>query len=109
MSYTAEGRIMGTLSGRIRATFFLPITGAEINFIGNFLSPKEGFSSSKATIKYNDLRQLTAAREFTGRLSENKIKLNLANGPLIEGVLDIPADFVSRLDGKGIWIIADED
>ncbi|KAH9477454.1 hypothetical protein JR316_0009667 [Psilocybe cubensis] len=105
MSKTAQGRITGTSGTRFTATFVLPGSGMQVNYLGNFSSSIQTFNSANATLKYNADNELTATRQFDGQLGVNNIKLTLTNGPVIEGVLDMPISPPSSVSGSGVWAI----
>ncbi|KAH9479064.1 hypothetical protein JR316_0007641 [Psilocybe cubensis] len=105
MSKTAQGRVTGTSGTRFTATFVLPDTGMQVNFLGNFSSSIQTFNCSNATLTYTDNNQITATRQFDGQLGTNNLKLTLMNGPVIEGVLDMPISPPSSVAGSGVWAI----
>ncbi|KAI1421294.1 hypothetical protein F5Y12DRAFT_787590 [Xylaria sp. FL1777] len=83
---TASGFIKGVAGGnKFTATFV-------INDI-----------TSVATLRYTDVGQLTAQRNFDGKIGTKEILLTIKNGPAIRGPLDLPIDPASRVAGNGTW------
>lgn len=105
MSKTAQGRIIGTSGTRFTATFVLPGSGMQVNYLGNFSSSIQPFRSANATLTYDNENQLTATRQFDGQLGINNVKLTLTNGPVISGPLDMPISPPSSVSGSGVWAI----
>ncbi|KAF8969703.1 hypothetical protein BDZ97DRAFT_1695498 [Flammula alnicola] len=97
----AEGFIQSTAGGRFAATFM--IDELMYNFSGSFASSVPAFTCNTATITYSGLKQLNSTRSFEGRVGPSKVTLNLANGPVINGVLDMPLSPGSTVSGSGVW------
>ncbi|KAF8154464.1 hypothetical protein B0H34DRAFT_716572 [Crassisporium funariophilum] len=98
---SAEGFIKSTAGGRFACTFL--IDDLMYNFSGSFASSVPAFTSNTATLAYTTLNQLVSTRSFDGRVGPNNIKLTLANGPVIDGVLDMPISPGSTVSGSGVW------
>ncbi|KAF8163838.1 hypothetical protein B0H34DRAFT_697225 [Crassisporium funariophilum] len=73
------------------------------NFSGNFASSVPAFTSNTATLTYTSLNQLTSTRSFDGRVGPNNVRLTLANGSVIDAVLDMPISPGSSVSGMGVW------
>jgi len=98
---TAEGYIKSNSGGRFVATF--TIDGASFNFSGAFSSSVPPFTCNDATLTYTATNQLASTRNFEGRLGPSKATINLANGPVISGILDMPINPGSSVSGSGVW------
>lgn len=99
---TAEGFIKATSSGTKLVTTFI-IDDIEYSYAGSVNSSLQGFVSSHATLTYSSLGQLTTTRDYEGKVGTSTVRLALANGPIIEGPLDIPIAPASTVSGNAVW------
>jgi hypothetical protein len=99
---SADGFIKSTAGGRFAATFV--IDEIMFNFSGSFTSSVPAFTCNTATLEYPALKNLNATRPFEGRVGPTKVSLNLGNGPIIAGVLDMPLSPGSTVSGTGVWL-----
>jgi hypothetical protein len=98
---SADGFIKSTAGGRFAATFV--IDEIMFNFSGSFASSVPAFTCNTATLEYPNLKAISSTRSFEGRVGPSKVSLNLANGPKINGVLDMPLSPGSTVSGSGVW------
>ncbi|KAF5310924.1 hypothetical protein D9619_007964 [Psilocybe cf. subviscida] len=98
---SADGFIKSTAGGRFAATFV--IDEIMFNFSGSFASSVPAFTCNTATLNYPSLKSISSTRSFEGRVGPSKVTLNLANGPAISGVLDMPLSPGSTVSGSGVW------
>lgn len=106
MSKTADGTISCKDGTKFIATFVIINQDMQFTFLGNLSSPVPAFSSANATLKYDRVNQLVAARQFNGQLGEKNVELMTANGPVIMGVLGLSVSEDIRVFGSGVWVIS---
>ena len=56
-----------------------------------------------ASIVYNDVGQLVASWDFTGRIGRTIVSLTLSNGATLTGMLDKPVEPPMVVHGTGTW------
>ena len=102
MSQTANGWIKSAHSG---TKFVAAFTIHEIlyNFTGDLSPSVPDFSANVATLKYDNVGELTTTREFSGQVGITHIILNIVNSPVISGTLDLPISPASTVSGSGTW------
>jgi len=105
MPTTVQGTIDSTDRCHFVAKFPIDATNT-YSFTGSFEAVVPNLTCRQAIVVYEDLTALdtTAATptKFTGRVGPFDVQLNLANGPIIKGVLN--ASVLSRnLWGIGSW------
>ncbi|KAF8894209.1 hypothetical protein CPB84DRAFT_1848547 [Gymnopilus junonius] len=98
---SATGYISANALGRFESTFM--IDGLKYNFSGSFASSVPPFECHNAVLTFNDISQLTSTRPFSGRIGPKTVKLDIQNGPNIEGPLNMPLDPGSSISGSGVW------
>ncbi|KAF8165980.1 hypothetical protein B0H34DRAFT_691345 [Crassisporium funariophilum] len=98
---TAEGFFKSTAGGRFACTLLVD-DDMMYHFSGTFASSVQAFTANIATVTYTSLNQLVSSRSFAGRVGPDNITLTLANGPVIEGVLDMPIQGAT-VSGSGVW------
>ncbi|EJD41451.1 hypothetical protein AURDEDRAFT_115507 [Auricularia subglabra TFB-10046 SS5] len=91
-----------SVSGTKFVAVFL-IDGLNYNFPGNFNPSVQTFESDNATLTYDNTNELTSTREFEGQIGTTSVKITLANGPTIEGTLNMPISPASTVSGTGVW------
>ncbi|KAM3480916.1 hypothetical protein MY8738_004767 [Beauveria namnaoensis] len=99
---TASGFIKGVAGGNKFTSTFV-IDDIQYHFSGSFNPSVQEFTSNEATLKYENLGQLTAQRAFDGKIGTETISLTVKNGPTIEGPLNLPIHPASRVAGNGHW------
>lgn len=73
------------------------------NASGTFKSSVPEFESYTATVKYNDVGDLTSTRSFAGRVGQDDLVLTFDNGPVISGRLNMPIDPATTVSGSAVW------
>jgi hypothetical protein len=103
MSHSAKGFINSVPSagGRFSTSFY--VNKMLYNASGSFASTVPQFSCSNATLKYNDIGDLTSTRSFSGRVGIDDIELTFDNGPTITGRLNMPINPPSTVSGSAVW------
>ncbi|KAF8165940.1 hypothetical protein B0H34DRAFT_691046 [Crassisporium funariophilum] len=97
---SARGTVKSSNGVRFTCTF--DIDDMMFIFSGSFTTTVPHFSSNNVTVTYDGEHQLSSVRVFDGHIGARNFKLELANGPVIEGVLDIPIPGMSVM-GNGVW------
>lgn len=99
---TAPGFVKATSSGTKFVASFI-IDDILYNYAGSVNPSVQNFSCNNATLTYTSLGQLTTTRTYEGKIGTSTIKLTLANGPVIEGPLDMPIAPASTVSGNAVW------
>ena len=102
MAKTAPGRIECADGKNLVATFV--IDKVDYPFTATVAPSLQPFSSNNATLTYNAVSDLTAARSYQGRVGTDDFTLTLDNGPVMAGKLNAPGiNPASLVSGKGTW------
>jgi hypothetical protein len=99
---TAAGFVKATSGTKAIASF--SIDDLQYTFSCNIEPNVQPFQSHSAMLTYSDMGDLTAARDWNGQVGSSKVKMNISNGPSIEGSLDMPVSPASVVVGTGVWI-----
>ena len=105
MSQSSNGfisSIPGAL-GKFSSSFYVKKSKVLYNASGGFAENVPEFECYNATVKYNDVGDLTSTRSFAGRVGMNDIELTFDNGPVISGRLDMPIDDAITVSGSVEW------
>jgi len=105
MPTTVQGTIESTDRWNFIAKFPIDDTNT-YSFTGNFEAVVPNLTCRQAIVIYENLSDLdttaATATKFTGRVGPFDVQLNLANGTIIKGVLNVSV--LSRnLWGTGTW------
>jgi hypothetical protein len=98
---TARGFIRSTSSTKFTATFL--IDDIQYTLTGSIANAVQTFASTNATLNYTSTEQLTALRQFNGKVGIQDVTFTFTNGPKISGPLDMPIDPASNVSGSGTW------
>jgi hypothetical protein len=98
---TAVGFVKAISGTKAMASFI--IDDIQYTFSCNIDPNVQPFQSYNAVLTYSDMRDLTAARDWNGQVGSSKVKMNISNGPSIEGSLDMPVSPASVVVGTGVW------
>jgi hypothetical protein len=100
---TAQGFIKSVGGGdKFMSTFV--IDGIQYHLSGSFNPAVQPFESNQASLEFDSVEQLTAVRNFEGKVGTQDVQVNLANGAHIKGYLNMPISPASRVSGAGSWI-----
>ncbi|KAI0862691.1 hypothetical protein F4860DRAFT_471472 [Xylaria cubensis] len=99
---SAKGFIKEVAGGNKFTSTFV-IDDIQYHFSGNFNPAVQPFTCEVATLEYAQLGDLTAQRDFDGKVGTETISINIKNGPTINGKLDLPITPASRVSGDGTW------
>ncbi|KIM39453.1 hypothetical protein M413DRAFT_29193 [Hebeloma cylindrosporum] len=105
MSQSSKGFISsvpGSL-GSFGSSFYVKKSKILYNASGTFETTVPEFECYNATVKYDDIDDLTSTRSFAGRVGMNDIQLTFDNGPVISGRLDMPIDPATTVSGSAVW------
>ncbi|KAH7303929.1 hypothetical protein B0I35DRAFT_154979 [Stachybotrys elegans] len=101
---TASGFVKSVAGGsKFNATFL--INDIQYHFTGSFNPAVQEFTSNGATLNYENLNQLTATRDFEGRIGAENISFIVTNGPKLQGPLNMPISQASYVSGRGVWVM----
>jgi len=103
MSQSAKGFINSIpgASGRFTTSFYVNHS-IFYDTSRNFVSTVPEFYCSNATLKYEDVGDITSTRSFSARVDINDISLTSENGPTVTGKLNMPINPPSCLDPE-LW------
>jgi hypothetical protein len=97
----ARGFVRSTSSTKFTATFL--IDDIQYTFTGSIANSVQTFASTNATLEYTSTEQLTALRQFSGKVGIQELMFIATNGPKIFGPLDMPIAPASNVSGSGTW------
>ena len=105
MSHSSKGFISSVpgAADRFGSSFYVKNSKVMYNASGTFKSAVPEFESYNATVKYDDVGDLTSTRSFAGRVGLDDIELTFDNGPIISGRLNMPIDPATTVSGSGVW------
>jgi len=105
MSQSSKGFISSVpgAPGKFSSSFYVKKSKVLYNASGSFEETVPEFECYNATVKYNDVGDLTSTRSFAGRVGMNDIELTFDNGPVISGRLDMPIDPATTVSGSAGW------
>ena len=63
------------------------------NFTGDLSPSVQDFTATQSTLKYDNVGELTATREFDGQVGVTHVTINIVNPLYISGILDQPIRF----------------
>ncbi|KIM42294.1 hypothetical protein M413DRAFT_444721 [Hebeloma cylindrosporum] len=103
MSLSAKGFIRSVpgASGRFSSSF--SINKVLYNASGSFGTTVPEFVSNNATLRYDDIGDLTSTRSFSGRIGSDDVELVFDIGPTIKGRLNMPISPPSTVSGSAGW------
>jgi hypothetical protein len=99
---TAQGYVKSKSGTRVIGNFIIDDFG--YTFSGNVNPAVQPFESDNALLTYNSVGQLVASRSWNGQVGPDKVKLHIANGPSIEGQLEMPVSSARAVEGSVTWI-----
>ncbi|KAI2468933.1 hypothetical protein F4781DRAFT_443096 [Annulohypoxylon bovei var. microspora] len=100
---TAPGSFTWDSANRVTATFF--IEDILHSFTANINPSLPPFTSNDVVMTYNEPKDLTSTRSFTGKLGPINFKISLENDVIFEGKLNQPGIPTGvTLNGSGAWI-----
>jgi hypothetical protein len=108
-------RVRHAICGRLRMPLcVLLLHSLLVDDLANLVSSHFGrnfnpevlmFKSNNAVLTYESLDELIATHPWNGQVGSDKFKLkmSIANGPSIEGPLNMLVEPASSVDGSGTW------
>lgn len=102
---TANGFIKSTSSGTKFTASFV-INNLQYSYAGSLSPSLQPFACQTAVLTYTTIGELTTTRSYEGIVGTKKVKIEIANGPTIEGTLDDEIDPSSTIGGNAVWTVS---